>query len=557
MRIRVDHRPNAEFLSELLAVPLLIKTVPAQKAEKSRKKASKTSPWAALEEGSVRILQRIDRATGGELKARIESDRFRFEAGKRLEVPLSPRLLEGVKGGKTRLIKIYLIGMTDASQRSGRDVEQTWRIIGGDLGQTMRSGSFSTTAILSPALGGMQTESDMRFAALVEGFMLGRYQFTEYKSRAKSAKGEKRGEPALTVVAEKKPSKNASTALLSAGAAAERRASAVIFCRDLVNRPPSDLHPVDLLKAAKKASSRRGSRISLKSFGRARLKAMGANGILTVARGSGIEPFLIHATYKPARKNRAAKRIVLVGKGVTFDSGGLSIKTGKGMEDMKCDMAGAAAVISVLKAIADAPERERPIHEIHVLVPTVENLINENSVKPGDVFFALNGKSVEVLNTDAEGRLILADALSYAARLKPDLIVDLATLTGACVAALGSDYAGLFATDRRLENELVETGKKAGELVWPLPLAKEYRPLISSSVADIQNIGPGGPGAITAALFLQEFVPPKVPWAHLDIAGPAFVTKGTEIIRPGGTGFGVRLLLKLVHESSLPLAAPA
>jgi leucyl aminopeptidase len=336
-----------------------------------------------------------------------------------------------------------------------------------------------------------------------------------------------------------------------AAAAGLRRSDAVVFCRDLVNRPPSDLHPADLVKTAKKIASRRGSRITLKVFGRNKLKAMGANGILTVARGSAIEPFLIHATYKPAKTSRNTKRIVLVGKGVTFDSGGLSIKTGKGMEDMKCDMAGAAAVISVLKAITDAPPAARPEHEIHVLVPTVENLINENSVKPGDVFYALNGKSVEVLNTDAEGRLILADALSYSERLKPDLMVDLATLTGACVAALGSDYAGLFSTDSKLEAELIAAGKSSGDLVWPLPLAPEYRFAINSSVADIQNIGPGGPGAITAALFLKEFVPAKTHWAHLDIAGPAFVTRGNEVVRPGGTGFGVRLLLKLLSSKGV------
>ncbi|MCB0358877.1 MAG: leucyl aminopeptidase family protein, partial [Bdellovibrionales bacterium] len=293
---------------------------------------------------------------------------------------------------------------------------------------------------------------------------------------------------------------------------------------------------------------RGGSRYTITAYGRAALARMGANALLGVSRGSSAEPYLIHAAFKPSRAGKGKKRVILVGKGVTFDSGGLSIKTGKGMETMKCDMAGAASVLGVFHALT-ALSRSNPCpHEVHGLIPTAENMISGDSLKPGDVVKAMNGKTIEVLNTDAEGRLLLADALSYSAKLKGDIIIDLATLTGACVAAVGYHYAGLFTEDDDLASTLTAHGTHTGEELWRLPLGDAYRSHIDSAVADIKNIGPGGPGATTAALFLREFVPSGPRWAHLDIAGPAFIDRGNEYVPQGATGFGIRLLLDFLYS---------
>ncbi len=321
-----------------------------------------------------------------------------------------------------------------------------------------------------------------------------------------------------------------------------------MFSRDLVNTPPTDMNPLELTRQARKLSSGSKGRVKIKLFNRKALERLKAFSLLGVAKGSSIEPFLLHLQYQPKKRNKQSKKVILIGKGITFDSGGLSIKSGKGMEEMKCDMAGAACVLGVLKALTLLPIDQLPEHEIHVLVPTAENMINGDSLKPGDVISAINGKTIEVLNTDAEGRLILADALSYAERIKGDMIIDLATLTGACVVALGGEYAGLFSNDEELTETLKVAGLAAGEKSWELPLAAEYRGQMDSEVADLKNIGNGGPGAILGALFLKEFVPADTPWAHLDIAGPAFGGRSNEYIRRGATGYGVLTLLRMLES---------
>jgi leucyl aminopeptidase len=258
-----------------------------------------------------------------------------------------------------------------------------------------------------------------------------------------------------------------------------------------------------------------------------------------VNQGSREEPRFIHMRYKP--KGRPKKKIALLGKGITFDSGGLSLKPARSMETMKLDMAGGAAVIGVMSVLPELA----PDAEVLGLVPATDNLPDGGAQKPGDVIRYPNGKTVEVMNTDAEGRLILADALVLAAREKPDCMINLATLTGACVVALGNELAGLFSNDEDLAATLMDCGRDAGEGLWRLPLAPEYREDIKSPVADIKNVGGGSAGAITAALFLQEFVS-DIPWAHLDIAGPAFAAKDHITCPKGGTGFGVRTLLNLL-----------
>jgi leucyl aminopeptidase len=277
-------------------------------------------------------------------------------------------------------------------------------------------------------------------------------------------------------------------------------------------------------------------------FDKARLAKMKAGALLSVAQGSQTPPYLIKMTYKPTGRTKR-KVISLVGKGVTFDSGGLSIKSGAGMMDMKCDMSGAATVIAAMQAIAAV----KPSCEVRAYIPATENMINGRATRPGDVVKASNGKSIEILNTDAEGRLILADALCLAEKDGCDQIIDLATLTGACLVALGKDYAGLYSTSEKMVKGLSEAAAHAGERVWHMPLADEYRSLIKSSVADIKNIGGPHGGSITAALFLQEFVE-NTDWAHLDIAGPAFTASASDYISKGGVGFGVGTLVRYVQS---------
>jgi leucyl aminopeptidase len=270
------------------------------------------------------------------------------------------------------------------------------------------------------------------------------------------------------------------------------------------------------------------------------LKKRGFGGLLGVGQGSVNPPRLIKLTYTG---NGTARPIALTGKGVAFDSGGLSIKDAKGMESMKIDMGGAASILAAMKAIA----RLKPKVNVIAAIPSAENMPSGSAQKPGDVIHHYGGKTSEVLNTDAEGRLILADALALLAEKKPVCIVDAATLTGACMIALGTDIGGVLGNDDDLVDQIVGAGRSTGEWIWPLPLHRDYRRLIESNVADIKNIGDRWGGAITAALFLAEFVG-DVPWAHLDIAGPTFSEKGHDLGPKGATGFPVRALVRFVLD---------
>jgi leucyl aminopeptidase len=306
-----------------------------------------------------------------------------------------------------------------------------------------------------------------------------------------------------------------------------------------VNTPAGNLSPDSFAKSAQKLL--RGRNVRVEVLDVAALRRARCGGILGVGMGSKQPPRLVKMTYAP---RGARGSVALVGKGVVFDSGGLSIKTGSGMETMKTDMAGAAAVIATMSALSALDVKTKVV----AFAPMVENMPSGEAIRPGDVLTFRNGKTAEVLNTDAEGRLILADGLSLAAESKPDAIIDLATLTGACVVALGEKIAGVMANDEDLSKRVLDAAKRAGERMWPLPLPKEYRKMLDSEVADMKNISHGGyGGALTAGLFLQEFVG-EAHWAHLDIAGPARASADDGANRKGGTGFGVRTLLELLTE---------
>lgn len=364
--------------------------------------------------------------------------------------------------------------------------------------------------------------------AVAEGLTLATYKYEEYK------KGDEDKLKSLHVVAQDNAARLALDRTLAKVAL---YAEAVRLSRDLVNRGPSDKTPTSL---AELAESFKGSGVTVEVIDREKAQELGMGSFLGVARGSAQPPAMVHMVYKP--KTSTKKRVALVGKGVTFDSGGLSLKPAASMEDMKCDMAGAASVLAVFKVIA----RLQPKAEVHGIIAATYNMPGPDAYKPGDVLKAMNGKTIEVFNTDAEGRLCLADALCLAAKQEPQMILDMATLTGAAVYAVGGKITALMGNDRKVVQSVLAAGKKADEAYCELPLFDDYKENIKGHIADLLNISrvKGEAGSIIGGLFLQEFVG-DVPWAHLDIAGPAFSMGEFNSYTPkGGTGAPVRTLLE-------------
>ncbi len=364
--------------------------------------------------------------------------------------------------------------------------------------------------------------------AIAEGLLLAAYKYEEYK------KGDADKLTSIALVAQESGSRAVVERACSQAALA---ASAVCFARDLVNRAPSDKTPQNL---ADIAATLKGSSVSVAIMDKAACAEMGMGAFLGVARGSHEPPVMVHLVYRP--KAATKKRVAIVGKGVTFDSGGLSLKPAQSMEEMKCDMAGAASVLAVFKVIAEL----KPKAEVHGIIAVTYNMPGPDAYKPGDVLKAMNGKTIEVWNTDAEGRLVLADALCLAVKQEPSAIVDLATLTGAVVVALGSKVAGLMGNDPELLGQIQAAGKRADEAFCELPLVEDYKENIKGNIAELLNISKarGEAGSIIGGLFLQEFVAGK-PWAHLDIAGTAFTSGESATYAPkGATGSPVRTLLE-------------
>ena len=362
--------------------------------------------------------------------------------------------------------------------------------------------------------------------ALAEGMTLGSYTYGEFKSEHKPNKLE-----TVTVIG---PGGKAVTAGLERGRLV---AEAVSFARDLVNEPGGSLTPTRFAEIAVEVAEREGLEVSVLDLEGIREAELG--GLLGVSRGSEQPPRFVEVSYTPEPDVECRGSVALVGKGLTFDSGGLSIKTGTGMMTMKCDMSGGAAVLGVMAAVSGVA----PPVKVTGYIPMTDNMLGGDATRPGDVLRMANGKTVEVLNTDAEGRLVLADALALACRAEPDAVVDLATLTGACMVALGPKVAGLMGNNQAWIDQLAAAGECTGERVWRLPLPDDYKSQLESSVADMKNIGGPYGGALTAGLFLSNFLEEGVPWAHLDIAGPAFADSEDGEVAKGGTGFGVRMLL--------------
>ena len=316
----------------------------------------------------------------------------------------------------------------------------------------------------------------------------------------------------------------------------------VFLTRDLVSEPPNYLNPQMFVNEIKKLS-KLGLKVEV--FDHSKMKKIGMNALLGVAQGSKNFPYFVTIKWKP-NNSKNKKPLSFIGKGVCFDTGGISLKPAKFMEDMKYDMAGAGAVVGLMKTLALRKSKSYVIGTVAL----VENMPGGSAQRPGDIVKSYSGKTIEVLNTDAEGRLILADAIYYIdEQYNPEFIIDLATLTGAIVVSLGNEYAGLFSNDDKLSEKLINAGEIENEKLWRFPLHKNYDKLMDSKIADIQNINySGGAGSITAAQFLQRFLKNKTPWAHLDIAGMAWTKKDLDIIPTGATGFGVKLLNKLVEK---------
>lgn len=361
---------------------------------------------------------------------------------------------------------------------------------------------------------------------VAEGALIGDYSFDKYKSEKKKDAIEE------FVLVEPEERKFAS---LNEGAQKGIKiAEAMKFARDLANEPAQYATPTKLAEVAKKIEG-----VKTRVYEKDEIEKMGMGAFLAVSKGSSEAPKFIHIKYTPSNPK---KKIAIVGKGITFDSGGLDIKPAASMLTMKDDMSGAACVLAVMKTLV----LFNPQVEVHAIVATCENMVNGKAYKPGDILTAKNKKTIEVDNTDAEGRLTLADALCFACEdLKVDEVIDIATLTGACMVALGSQAAGIMGNNQTLIDDLIKTGEKCGERFWQLPMYEEYKEGLKSDVADMRNTGARGGGASAAGVFLQEFVK-DVAWAHLDIAGVAFLEKPQKELIKGATGVGVRTLLNYI-----------
>ena len=392
---------------------------------------------------------------------------------------------------------------------------------------SLKNKNVKTIHIVVPSYNDFKNyfENETHFLnTMLEGIHLGNYTFDVYKSGKESETG-------LNICIHYSYQKMLKKVIDST----KKLMKAVYFTRDLVNEPASTLTPDELAKRTAKYLSKLG--IKVKVLNKVELSKRKMNAILAVGAASVNPPCLINLHYKHPGKIK--RKIALVGKGVCYDSGGLSIKPTSGMLDMNGDMAGGGAVIGVFMAAALL---KLPLELIGV-IPAVENMVGGASFKPGDIIIAGSGKSIEVKDTDAEGRIILADALYYASQFKPDEIIDFATLTGACVVALGEIAAGLFTSNDKMAEKLLSSSTSTFERIWRLPFWNDYKDMIKSDIADVSNLGPRWGGAITAGKFLEHFVDEKIPWAHLDIAGPAMKHKETNYTEKYSTGFGVRLII--------------
>lgn len=474
-------------------------------------------------EGEKRLkgrLDSIDKKLKGMITASIKEGDFKGKFGEILVLPS-----QGLISSK----RLLLIGVGKKKEFKIDRLRQ----IAGTAARHIKSKGFSNFTATLPGKEVLSIPFDEMAQAMTEGILLSVYELTRFKTEKKEEKKEVR--ECILAEEDKKNIPKIKEGIRRGRIISE----ATLLARDLVAYPSNEATPTLLANTAKKIAKRYNLRC--KVMKKPEIQRLGMNAFLGVAKGSLEPPTFTILEYRS--KKERADTIVLVGKGVTFDSGGISLKPGEGMHEMKDDMGGGAAVIATMRAVA---ELKLPLNVIG-LVPATENLPSGSALKPGDILKSYSGKTIEVLNTDAEGRLILSDALAYAKRYKPKAIVDIATLTGACEIALGNAASGLMGNNERLIQRLKEAGEATGERVWQLPLWEDYDELIKSDIADIKNLGGRAGGAITAAAFLKNFVG-DFSWAHLDIAGTAWAKKDKPYTPKGSTGVGVRLFVELLRK---------
>jgi len=453
---------------------------------------------------------------GDLLRRAAAADRFTGKNGSSLDI-IAPAGLD--------LPRLIVVGTGKERELKDRDLVK----LGGVAMGRIPAAGGQATILAEFGSGPLKAE---QIADLVLGARLRAYKFDRYKTKPKEG--------------EERPSKVEVNFACANPAAAERAwapvaavADGVVLARDLINEPANVLYPGEF---ARRASSLRKLGVLVEVLDVPAMRKLGMGALLGVAQGSTHEPKVVIMRWNGGK--RGADPFAFVGKGVCFDSGGISIKPAQGMEDMKGDMAGAACVVGLMQALA---ARKAKVNAVGI-IGLVENMPDGKAQRPGDIVTSMSGQTIEIINTDAEGRLVLADVLHYVnKRFKPKFMINLATLTGAIIVALGQEYAGLFSNDDKLAERLTKAGEATGERVWRMPLAAEYDKIIDSKFADVKNSGGRWAGSITAAQFLQRFVN-KTPWAHLDIAGTALGSPQTEINKSWSSGWGVRLLDRLVED---------
>lgn len=465
-------------------------------------------------------LTQLDQQAAGAFSRAIRSKEFTGAKGEFL-------LLHG--GAETVAERILLVGLG----KEAAFLLQTLRQTTSSTAQYLAKKQLSSFLLAFPQIPLRKTEFTAQVQAIAEGLFLADYRYDRYLPKDRPGQSIALNDVGLLI-----SSTDHLSAAKEAVSAAEAITSGVCFARDLVNAPGNLKSPEYLAMQAVAMAEQVG--IKAKLLDRRELDRQGFGAMLGVAQGSTRDPYLIVLEYRGG--DEATRPIALVGKGVTFDSGGISLKPGEKMDEMKMDMGGAATVLGTMQAAA---QLKLPINLVGV-VPAVENMPSGTAIRPGDILTSLSGKTIEVLNTDAEGRLILADALTYVGRYQPRVVIDLATLTGACIVALGNQAAAVLGNHDGLIRKLVKAGEQSGERFWQLPLWDEYAELIKSDFADVKNTGGRAAGTITAAAFLQEFAK-HYKWAHLDIAGMAWAEQGKAGQPKGGTGFGVRALIEYLR----------
>ena len=524
MKLTVKTQNPGDIPTDLLAVPVFSASPPSD-AKGGKKTKAANAP------SLPRAVAALDKTLGGPAQAALESSDFTGAAGQKAVIYATQN--------SSRVSRILLYGLGPAE-----DVDaEALRNLAGTAADEARSRKLARLSILAPSRRGLSNEECA--SALTEGVVLGAYRYEQYKSSQSKKKSRPDNYGPLRQVSLIFPGLKKPAPVRSRVNTAQVASHGQNLARDLSNAPANALPPAALAREARRVARETG--LVCRVLRGTELERGGFHALQAVGQGSQNPPHLVVLEHRGARTARARKAgpLCIVGKGITFDSGGISLKPSAGMQDMKHDMSGAATVVGTMQAIA---QLNLPCHVVGIIA-AAENMPGGGAYRPGDVIGSRAGKTIEITNTDAEGRLVLADALDYALDLyKPAAMVDLATLTGACMIALGQWATGVFGNSDELSQEMAKAGQSTGECMWPMPLFPDHLRIMKSHIADIKNSGAREAGASTAAAFLKEFVGDETPWVHLDIAGTGWKSPQNSYQKTGATGVGVRTLVAWVED---------